>query len=87
VVRVASARVGLQLYAAYINWDCDRAGDMDVMGVVVVRDDNLGRNNFRNLGAGGNDSSSWAPTPVFPTGLDRMQVQQVLDGYKQAKGS
>jgi hypothetical protein len=33
------------------------------------------------------DSSSWAPTPVFPTGLDRMQVQQVLDGYKQAKGS
>jgi hypothetical protein len=55
VVRVASARIGLQVYAAYINWNCDRAGDMDVMGdVVVVRDDNLGRNNFRNLGAGGN---------------------------------
>jgi len=85
VVRVASARVGLQLYAAYINWNCDRAGDMDVMGVVVVRDDNLGRNNFRNLGAGGNGQLVMGADTRLPnrpgphagaTGLRRVQAGQ-----------
>ena len=52
-VRVAVPPVGLNVYAAFIRWDGAAANGNINGNIVVVRDDNLGRNNFTNLGVGG----------------------------------